>query len=115
MSWSTGCIVYPKLWLKGAIFQPVLQDGTGNLSWAFLAQAWAQFKGGMSIMSTQASPSMQKVTQPALPLHRADKRAGGMGSEGSEWCLSEVCSTLPGAVPHPCQAGTVPLQKEDFG
>lgn len=79
MSWSTGCIVYPKLWLKGAIFQPVLQDGTGNLSWAFLAWAWAQFKGGMSIMSTQASPSMQKVTQPALPLHRADKRAGGDG------------------------------------
>lgn len=96
MSRSTGCIVYPKLWLKGAIFQPVLQDGTGNLSWAFLARAWAQFKGGMSIMSTQASPSMQKVTQPALPLHWADKRAGGGGDQKGLTGASQRCA-------QPCQ------------
>lgn len=58
MSRGTGCIVYPGLWLKGAIIQPVLQDGTENLSWAFLAWAWAGFKGGMSIMSSEVSPGM---------------------------------------------------------
>lgn len=58
MNRSTGCIVYPALWLKGAIFQSVLQDGMGNLSRAFLAWAWAGFKGGMSIMSSEVSPGM---------------------------------------------------------
>lgn len=58
MNQSTACIVYPGLWLKGAIFQPVLQDGTGNLSWAFLAWARAGFKGGMSIMSSEGTPGM---------------------------------------------------------
>jgi len=58
MNPSTGCIVYPRLWLKGAIFQPVLQDGMRNLSWAFLAWAWPGFKEGMSIMSSEVSPGM---------------------------------------------------------
>lgn len=91
MNQSTGCIVYPRLWLKGAIFQSVLQDGTGNLSWAFLAWVRPQFKGGMSIMSSQVSPRMQKVTQPVPPLHRVNKRAGREGNgEAPSGCQREV-------------------------
>lgn len=67
MNQSTSCIVYPEVWLKGAIFQPVFQDGTRNLSQAFLASAWDQFKGGMSIMSFEISWCMEKVTQQAQP------------------------------------------------
>lgn len=82
MNLSTGCIVYPGLCLEGAIFQPVLQDGTRNLSWAFLAWAWAGFKGGMSIMSSEVSSGMSKVTQPArLPT--------AMRSQQKSWAVGE--------------------------
>lgn len=105
MNQSTGCIVYPRLWLKGAIFQSVLQDGTGNLSWAFLAPVRAQFKGGMSIMSSQVSPRMQKVTQPALPLHRVNKRAGrggnGVAPSGCQGEVLQQPSCPPGDVHNP--------------
>lgn len=82
MSRGTGCIVYPGPWLKGAIIQPVLQDGTGNLSWAFLAWAWAGFKGGMSIMSSEVSPGMQKVTQHARPPATMQRQQKSWGEPG---------------------------------
>lgn len=94
MNRSTGCIVCPGLWLKGAIFQPVLQDGTRNLSWAFLAWAWAGFKGGMSIMSSEVFPSMQNVTQQAgLPT--------AMQSQQKSWEVGnwEVLSGSQGVAP----------------
>lgn len=82
MSRGTGCIVYPGPWLKGAIIQPVLQDGTGNLSWAFLAWTWAGFKGGMSIMSSEVSPGMQKVTQHARPPAAMQSQQKSWGEPG---------------------------------
>lgn len=112
MNLRTGCIVYPGLCLEGAIFQPVLQDGTRNLSWAFLAWAWARFKGGMSIMSSEVSSGMSKVTQPArLPTAarpcEANKRAGLLGRESGRpvrvWLSREALGSsheFPDALNH---------------
>lgn len=108
MSHGTGCIVYPGLWLKGAIIQPVLQDGTGNLSWAFLAWAWAGFKGGMSIMSSEVSPGMWKVTQHARPpaAMQSQQKSQGGKSGGPVRDLGHCSGHFPQQPSCPLEAGS---------
>lgn len=96
MSRSTGCIVYPKLWLKGAIFQPVLQDGTGNLSWAFLARALGSVQRGNvhHVNSSIPQHAESHAASTAAALNR--QKSWGEGNQKGLTGASQRCA-------QPCQ------------
>lgn len=71
MELSTCCIVYQAVWLKGAISQSAVQDGTGNPSRAFPTQAWDRFKEALATATTLLS-AWRKSRSPPV----SDGRAG---------------------------------------
>lgn len=78
MNLSTGCIVYAGFWLEGAIFQPVLQDGTGNLSRPFWHGPGLGSKGECPSCHLKYPSACRKSRSKhgCLPLPKTNNRAG---------------------------------------